>query len=137
MSKSKTKVVHVSGKRKSAIARATVKEGNGKVIINGTPIDLFSNKFYSSRIKEAILLSDELASKVNITVKVIGGGVAGQAEAARLAIARAIIEYFDNEDLKQTYLNYDRQLLIADIRRKETRKPNRSKARAKRQKSYR
>lgn len=137
MSKSKTKVVHISGKRKSAIARATVKEGNGKVIINGVPIDLFSNNFYNNRIKEAVLLSDELASKVNITVKVMGGGVAGQAEAVRLAIARGLLEYSNSEDLKQTYLNYDRQLLIADIRRKETRKPNRSKARAKRQKSYR
>jgi small subunit ribosomal protein S9 len=75
-------------------------------------------------------------NKLDIDVNVMGGGVAGQAEAARLAIARALVEYDDK--LEDPFEQYDRQLLVADVRRKESSKPNcRGQARAKKQKSYR
>ncbi|NIA03760.1 MAG: 30S ribosomal protein S9 [Nitrospiraceae bacterium] len=137
MNKSKSNVFHVSGKRKSAIARATIKPGRGLITVNGAPLDNFLTEFYNLRIREPLLLAGDVANKVNISVKVSGGGIAGQAEAVRLTIARALYQFTNDEELKDTFVNYDRQLLIADIRRKETRKPNRSKARAKRQKSYR
>jgi len=80
----------------------------------------------------------EVVKNVDINVNVFGGGIASQAEASRLAIARALVEYTKSERLKEKFLKYDRHLLVADVRRKETRKPNsHSKARAKRQKSYR
>ena len=82
-----------------------------------------------------MILAGEGAKKLNFQVSANGGGINGQADAIRLAIARALVEH--DSKLKKTFEEYDRLLLVADIRRKETRKPNDSKARAKRQKSYR
>jgi len=73
----------------------------------------------------------------DIFINVAGGGPESQIEASRLAIAKAILAFTKNVELRKTFLNYDRSLLIADVRRKEQYKPNDSKARAKRQKSYR
>ena len=67
----------------------------------------------------------------------LGGGEKGQIEAVRLALARAISEFSDSKELANAFLKYDRNLLIADVRRKEAYKPGDSKARRKRQKSYR
>lgn len=131
-----SKVINTSGKRKEAVARATLKKGNGHVIVNGASIELQEPKLYRMRMKEPLLLAGDVAKKVNITVKTKGGGIAGQADAARLAIAKALAEY-DNK-LEDVFSEYDRLLLVADSRRKEATKPNRQgKARAKRQKSYR
>ncbi|PIN77114.1 30S ribosomal protein S9 [Candidatus Woesearchaeota archaeon CG10_big_fil_rev_8_21_14_0_10_34_12] len=128
----------VSGKRKTAIARATIVNGNGKVIINKKPYQLLPliKRF---RIEEPLRITTEKLGKLNfdINVNVVGGGQAGQIEAARLAIAKAIVEFTKNAELKKTYHSYDRHLLVADTRRKESYKPGDSKARSKRQKSYR
>ena len=130
------KYIHTSGKRKSAIARATLKKGTGVVRINNQNLNTVSDQIVQLRIKEPLLLIGEKANEVDISVRVAGGGTAGQAEAARLAIARALVVY--DAKLKKTFETYDRLLLVADVRRKETRKPGRrSKARAKTQKSYR
>ncbi|MBW3017654.1 30S ribosomal protein S9 [Candidatus Woesearchaeota archaeon] len=130
------KVVHVSGRRKQAIARATLRPGAGIVRINSKLLNTVSPKIYQMRIQEPIEIAGERAAAVNIDVVVKGGGIASQADAARLAIARALVAL--NKDLQKEFLEYDRTLLIADIRSKETHKPNcHGKARAKRQKSYR
>jgi small subunit ribosomal protein S9 len=130
------KIVHQSGKRKSAVARATVKEGTGKITINGVAIDSFEPVMYRMRILEPIYLAGDVASTVDIIVTVNGGGVNGQADAIRLSIARALAEHAPK--LKNAFQEYDRMLLVADIRRKESRKPNtHGKARSKKQKSYR
>ncbi len=132
------KVIHASGKRKSAVAKATLKKGTGKVRINNQLLDVFKPKLARLKIKEPLLLAGDVASTVNIDVSVYGGGIMSQAEAARLAIARTLVGYTKDDKLEKEFLDYDRHLLIADVRRKETRKPNRhGKARAKRQKSYR
>ena len=90
------------------------------------------------RIQEPLIIAGDTASKVDIQVNVRGGGWSSQAEASRLAIANALVKFTKSEELKKKYLDYDRQLLVADTRRKETRKPGtHSRARAKRQKSYR
>lgn len=128
--------IQTSGKRKSATARATLTEGDGNVTINGKTIEQFTSHTYQLKIREPLILADDTADDVNITVSVEGGGVSGQASAARLAIAKALADY--NEALQDVYEEYDRYLLVADARQKETRKPNRQgKARSKRQKSYR
>ena len=128
--------IHVSGSRKTASARATLSPGNGVVRINTLLLDFVRPQMYCDKIREPLLLAGDVAKKVDINVKIKGGGQAGQAEAARLAIARAL-SIFDNT-LKPVFLAYDRLLLVADVRRKETHKPNcHGKARAKRQKSYR
>jgi small subunit ribosomal protein S9 len=130
------KIINSSGKRKRAVARATVKKGTGRVTVNNILLEDYTPKMAKMRIMEPLLLSG-MKDQINVSVKVNGGGIIGQSNAARLAIARAIVNFSEDKNIEKTFLEYDRQLLVADIRRKETCKPNDSKARAKRQKSYR
>ena len=132
-----SKVIHTSGKRKKAIARATLKEGKGKLRINNVNLDDFQPKMLRMKLREPLLLAGDIMNKVDIDVTVRGGGISGQVDATRLAIARSIIEYSRGEKLRNSFLKYDRHLLVADVRMNETSKPNDSKPRAKRQKSYR
>ncbi|MEK6969490.1 MAG: 30S ribosomal protein S9 [Nanoarchaeota archaeon] len=129
------KKIQKQGKRKRAVARATLNEGKGKIKINGQYLNSYSNSILRLRVSEPLTLAGEIANKIDLDVKVAGGGINGQADAVRLAIARALVQY--EPKLKSVFEDYDRLLLVADIRRKETCKPNDSKARAKRQKSYR
>ena len=131
------KIVHISGKRKRAIARATLKDGKGIIKINNQLLDILEPKFARMKITEPLLLAGDLVKKIDININVAGGGIISQAEAVRLAIARVLVEYSKSNSLKETFLKYDRHLLVADTRRKEASKPNRhGQARAKRQKSY-
>lgn len=133
--KSKKKdVVVATGKRKSAIARATVKEGSGKVLINGIPLDLWTPELLRLKIREPLILAGEYSKKVDIRVNVRGGGISGQAEAVRQAIAKGLVEFFGDEKLKRVFLDYDRNLLVYDPRRNEPHKPSRSKKGARRHK---
>ena len=131
------KSIHVSGKRKMAVARATVSKGSGRVRINNQLLDVFSSDLARWKIKEPLVIAGDLANKVDIKVNVFGGGVASQADAVRLAVARALLQFSKDKKLEEKMQRYDRHLLVADIRRKEVCKPNDSKARKKRQKSYR
>ena len=129
------KNIHMPGKRKQAIARATLREGKGIVTINGQYLENYSNPLLRLRISEPLLLAGDSVKDLDIAVSVRGGGVNGQADAVRLAMARALV--VQDSKLKKVFDEYDRLLLVADVLRKEVRKPNDSKARAKRQKSYR
>ena len=133
------KIIHASGKRRKAIARATLSPGKGIIRINSMLLDNYNPKISRMKIMEPLLIAGEdVTKKVNIQIKVNGGGFEGQAEAARLAIARGLVQFTNNKQLERNYLDYDRQLLVADIRQRESRKPNtHSKARSKVQKSYR
>ncbi|MBN2567044.1 30S ribosomal protein S9 [Candidatus Woesearchaeota archaeon] len=133
-----TKVIVTSGKRKRAIARATLYPGSGVVKINKSLLGSYSPPLAREKIKEPLTLAGDVAEGVDILVRVHGGGYMSQAEAARLAISRALVQASRSERLKAVFLEYDRQLLVADVRRKEAKKPNsHGRARAKRQKSYR
>lgn len=129
--------IHTSGKRKHAIARATLKPGKGVVRINSQNLEVYNPLIARSKIMEALQLAGDVSKKVNIDVNVFGGGWQAQSEAARLAIAKSIVAFTKSKELKKTYLEYDKHLLIADVRRGEASKPNDSKPRAARQKSYR
>ena len=132
------KIIHASGKRKSAIARATLRQGNGLVRVNSIPMDFVHPKMSRLKLREPLILAGDAAGKVDIDVDVSGGGVTSQAEASRLAIAKALLNFSKSDKLKEVFLNYDRNLLVADVRFKEIAKPNRhGQARAKVQKSYR
>ncbi len=131
------KFAHVSGKRKKAIARATISQGKGQIRINKILLNNYTPEVARDKIMEPLILAGDQAKKIKIDVNVKGGGWQGQAEAARLAVARAIVAFTNNKSLRQTYLDYDRHLIVADVRRNEPHKPNDSKPRAKRQKSYR
>ena len=134
-----TKVVHVSGKRRKAIARATIRPGKGIIRINSNLLENHNPFFSKMKITEPLVIAgDDVVKKVDIQVDVRGGGFQGQAEAARLAIARGLVQYTGSKSLEKNYLEYDRQMLVADVRQRESRKPNtHSKARAKVGKSYR
>ena len=132
------KTILASGKRKRAIARATLKQGNGIIRVNKMPLDLIHPKMSRLKLREPLILAGDVANKVDININVIGGGITSQAEASRLAIAKALVEYTKSDKLKETFLAYDRNLIVADVRRKEPAKPNRhGQARSKVQKSYR
>lgn len=132
----KTKVIHTSGTRKRSVARLTLKPGKGLVRVNGLMLDSYEPKLARMKIMEPLILVGDLASQVHIDINVRGGGVISQADAIRQAMGKALSE-LGGEKTRLILLKYDRSLLVADTRFKETCKPNDSKARAKRQKSYR
>ena len=134
----KIKSIVTSGKRKSSKATATIAEGRGRIVINKAPYTVLP-ELRRMYIEEPINIAREILGDINFDVNVTarGGGKESQTEAARLSIARAIVKFSKSEALKRAYLSYDKALLIADVRRKEAYKPGDSKARSKRQKSYR
>ena len=132
--------ITVAGKRKRAIAKATIKAGNGKITINNIPYENLQN-FHKIAIQEPLNIAGEVLGKdklkFDIGVNVKGGGQESQIQASRLAIAKSIFKMTNSQELKKAYANYDKNLLVADVRRKEPNKPGDSKARSKRQKSFR
>ena len=127
-----------SGKRKTSVARAIITEGSGEIRINKKDYK-FMHIFDKLKIEEPLRIAENILGKINfnVLINVRGGGEKGQVEAARLALARAIVKFSNSEELSNAFLNYDRNLLVADVRRKEAYKPGESKARKKRQKSFR
>jgi small subunit ribosomal protein S9 len=137
MSKTK-KVMVISGKRKTAIARATVKIGKGKVIVNNVPLEIYEPKVARDKIMEPLLLTeDKVWNQLDINVSVAGGGFMGQAEAARMAIANGLLKWTKSTRLRTTLRDYDRTMLAGDPRRREPKKFGGPGARARDQKSYR
>ncbi|KAF5410489.1 MAG: 30S ribosomal protein S9 [Candidatus Methanophagaceae archaeon] len=137
------KIINQVGKRKTAIARVTVKEGKGIVRINKKPLELLEPEVVRTKISEPLFIASEHpdvagdVGSIELDVEVKGGGFMGQAEAARTAIARGLVDWTGNEGLKDIYLEYDRSLLVSDVRQKEPKKFGAKGARAHRQKSYR
>lgn len=134
----KYKKVYASGKRKAAVARAIIQNGTGKVTVNGRDYETLQ-LFSKLKIAEPLRIAEAVLGKVDFDCKITikGGGEIGQIDAARLAFAKAIVDYTKSQELEDALYDYDKTLLVADARRKETRKPGISKARAKRQTSYR
>ena len=144
MAKKKIKSVQTSGKRKTAIARANVKKGQGRVRINGSPIEIMEPEMSRLKAMEPLQIADAMKklSKVDISVDVQGGGIMGQVDAIRTAIARGLVHWNsgkdgEDEELKAEYLRFDRSLLVNDPRRKEPKHQMGRGARKKWQKSYR
>jgi small subunit ribosomal protein S9 len=129
--------VNTSGKKKTAVARATVTEGDGAVRINATPVELVEPESARLKMTEPFRVVDGVRDDVEITVDVSGGGDAGQADAVRTAIARGLVEFTGDPELRDAYMEFDRSLLVNDSRQKEPKKFGGPGARAKYQKSYR
>ncbi len=134
-SRSKKKIFVERGKRKRAIARATAREGTGILKINNLGINALTSPVEREIISEPLRFVD--ASKLDVSVNVRGGGRMGQAQAARTAIARALVAYTGDEELRKRLLEFDRSLLVEDSRRVEPKKFKGPKARARFTKSYR
>ncbi len=132
------KKIITSGKRKRAIAKAVITEGSGKIEINKKN---YKNLQSLDRLKieEPMRIAEKILGKINFdaSIRVRGGGEKSQIEASRLALSKAIINFSKSKELEKTFLDYDRNLLVADVRRKEPYKPGDSKARRKRQSSKR
>jgi small subunit ribosomal protein S9 len=131
-------VTNTSGKKKTAIARATVSEGEGRVRIDAQPIELVDPETARLKMMEPFrIATEDLRDSVDIDVDVEGGGIMGQADAVRTAIARGLVEYSGDMELRDAYMQFDRTLLVNDVRQSESKKWGGPGARARYQKSYR
>jgi small subunit ribosomal protein S9 len=132
------KVLVVSGKRKTAVARAVVRPGVGRVRINMVPVEIFEPEIAREKIMEPLLQAGEdVWKQLDMDVKTSGGGYMGQAEAARMAVANALLKWTKSSHLRTVFTEYDRTMIAGDSRSKEPKKFGGPGARAKEQKSYR
>jgi len=132
------KVLVVSGKRKTATARAVVKPGVGRIRINMVPVEIFEPEIAREKIMEPLLqVGEDVWKQMDMDVKTSGGGYMGQAEAARMAVANALLKWTKSSHLRTVFTEYDRTMIAGDSRRKEPKKFGGPGARAKAQKSYR
>ena len=131
-------VTNTSGKKKTAVARATVREGDGRVRINAEPVELVEPEMSRLKMLEPFRIAGEdVRSELDIDVRVEGGGISGQADAVRTAVARAIVEHTNDAELRDAFMAFDRSLLVNDVRQSEPKKWGGPGARARYQKSYR
>ncbi len=137
--KKKKKIVMSFARRKEAKARARIKEGKGRILINSYTLDNIKNEIVKDLILEPINLAKDYVDfdGIDIKVNVKGGGVMGQAQAVRSAIAKALVDYTRSSELRRKILAYDRFMLVDDVRVVEPKKYKGRKARARFQKSYR
>ena len=123
------------GKRKTAVARVTVRPGTGKILINNRPLEYFGNEFAQAKILTSLYFDEKFWKKHDFDVKVNGGGVMAIADAVSFALAKAIAA--NNQRAEEAIKEYNRHLLAGDPRQAEPKKPNRRSARRFKQKSYR
>jgi small subunit ribosomal protein S9 len=132
------KVLVVSGKRKTAVARAIVRPGAGRIRINKTPVEILEPEIAREKIMEPLLQAgDDVWKQLDMDIKTSGGGYMGQAEAARMVVANALLKWTKSTHLRTVFTEYDRTMIAGDSRSKEPKKFGGPGARAKEQKSYR
>ncbi|MGC8557721.1 MAG: 30S ribosomal protein S9 [Nitrososphaeria archaeon] len=126
-----------SGSRKKANAFVSIEPGIGIIRYNGMLVEALPSQI-ESLVTVPIKLVGDRRFKINAHIITKGGGVISQAYAASIALARAFIDYFkDDEKVRDAILNYDRHLIIGDPRQKEPKKFGGPGARRREQKSYR
>ncbi|MHA1268897.1 MAG: 30S ribosomal protein S9 [Candidatus Helarchaeota archaeon] len=132
------KIVLTSGKRKTAIARASTKKGRGRIRVNKTPIEIIEPELVREIMIEPLhLIDNKIREGIDINITVRGGGRMGQAQAVAIALARAIVQWTDNPEIRNKIMQYNRALIAGDSRRKEPKKFGGPSARARFQKSFR
>src|SRR2546429_5613768 len=105
--------------------------------VKNVPDNILHIEIGLQNILEPLKLAGRKVDTIDIDVNVQGGGVMGQADAVRTAIARGLVQYLNDNDLETVFREYDRTLIVPDTRRKLPKKPLGRGARKKRQKSYR
>jgi len=113
------------GRRKEAVTRVFLSKGDGKITVNGKDYKVYFPLVYLQNQVEAPLKTIEASDKYDILVNATGGGLKGQAEAAKLAISRALLEV--SADFRPALKSAG--LLKRDPRSVERKKPGRKKAR--------
>lgn len=149
MTTPKTEIYFAS--RKTANAHVYITKGKGKVRINNIPVEMIPQETAREVMQVPLEITGELRDKVDISVRVRGGGYMGQASAAATGIARALVGWTKSKkdprdhpfpksvrkDLRNRISNFDKYLISGDARRKEPKKFGGPGARRRKQKSYR
>lgn len=117
--------INALGRRKAAVARVYVKEGAGQIVINNRPLEVYFPSSILQYVVKQPLAKLGVESKYDIKVNLDGGGFKGQAEALRLAIARALVKI--NPEDKATLKAEG--FMTRDAREVERKKPGQPKAR--------
>lgn len=137
--------------RKTARAHAFITKGVGRVRINNVPVEMVQQEVAREIMLGPLEVAGELRSKIDLSVKVRGGGFVGQSYASAVAISRAMTGWTKSrkepkdhpltktarEDLRKRLTDFDKHLLSGDDRRKEPKKFGGPGARRRKQKSYR
>ncbi|MGI0002902.1 MAG: 30S ribosomal protein S9 [Nitrosopumilaceae archaeon] len=137
--------------RKTARAHVFISKGTGKVRVNNVPVEMVQQETAREVILSPLEVSGDVRNKVDISVRVKGGGFMGQSSAAATAISRALIGFTKSrkepkdhplsksvrEDIKKRINEFDKHLISGDARRKEPKKFGGPGARRRKQKSYR
>lgn len=139
------------GQRKTSRATATISKGNGKVRINNIPAEVMEPEVAREVVLVPIHLIGEIRNRIDLSVKVHGGGFMGQAFASAVAISRALtgegkggkdpkdhpLSKSIREEIRRKITEYDRHFLAGDPRQTESKKFGGPSARRRKQKSYR
>ena len=131
------RVVVSTGKRKTSLAKATIRDGTGRIRINGRPLEIQQPELARMRIMEPLILFGEGWKRYDIKVRTKGGGFMSQADAVRMAIATGLVRISQDFEARSKMIEHDRTMLVGDPRRTEPKKWGGRSARAKVQKSYR
>ncbi len=145
------KVENYFATRKTARAHVHISKGMGRVRINNTPVEMIQQETAREVILGPLEIAGDLREKIDLSVRVNGGGFMGQAYASAVAISRALTGWTKSkkepkdhpftktirEDLKKRLIDFDKHLLSGDDRRKEPKKFGGPSARRRKQKSYR
>ncbi len=146
-----TKLESYFASRKTARAHAFITKGVGRVRINNVPIEMVQREVAREVVLGPLEVAGDLRNKIDVSVKVRGGGFMGQSYASAIVISRALTGWTKTrkepkdhpftksvrEDLKTRIAEYDKHLLSGDDRRKEPKKFGGPGARRRKQKSYR
>ncbi len=131
------RVVVSTGKRKTSLAKATIKNGQGRIRINGQPLEVFQPDIAKLRVMEPLVLFGDAWKRYDIKVRVRGGGFMSQADAIRMAVATGLFQMSQDFEARSRMLEHDRTMLVGDPRRTEPKKFGGPSARSRYQKSYR
>lgn len=131
------RVVVTTGKRKTSLAKATIKNGTGRLRVNGTPLEVYQPDIARMRITEPLIIFGQNWKKYDIKVRVSGGGYMSQADAVRMAVATGLIRMSQDFEARSKMIEHDRTMLVGDPRRTEPKKFGGPSARSRYQKSYR
>ena len=137
--------------RKTASAHVYITKGQGKVRVNNVPVEMIPQETAREVILAPLEIIGELRDKIDISIRVRGGGIMGQASAAATGISRALTGWTKSkkepkehpfpkstrEELRLRITEFDKYLISGDARRKEPKKFGGPGARRRKQKSYR
>lgn len=118
-------VIRAVGRRKSAVTRARITPGNGEIVVNGRPYKVYFPYFEWQDMVVCPLKEVGREDKLDVSAKILGGGLKGQAKSLQHAIARALVKY--DEEFKKVLKA--KGFLTRDARVKERKKPGLKKAR--------